>query len=105
MAAIVSVPPWPPHVPTNPETSADPAEDGDVDGGDEVEGDEVGTDGLDVGATELDGKSVAELDAADDVVPGLPKPVVVLLQAVTATSSRTGRRAVCQRGPCDMARG
>jgi len=74
-----------------------PDEDGEVDGAaDELE---------DGGADDVDGKSVAELGADEELAPGLPNPVVVLLQAVTATSRRAARRAVRRRGRCGMARG
>lgn len=98
----VSVRPWPPQVPTNALTSAaEPDEDDDA--ADE-EG-EVGAAELEVGAAEVDGKSVAELGAADVLAPGLPKPVVVLLQAETAPSNTAPSTKVRQRGRCGMARG
>jgi len=57
-----------------------------------------------LGAADVDGKSVAELGAAVVLTPGLPRSVVVLLQAVTASRTAT-RRAVRRRGRSGMARG
>jgi hypothetical protein len=103
----VSVRPWPPQVPTNALTSAAEPDEDDDGAADEVdaEADEVGAAELEVGAAEVDGKSMAELGAADVLAPGLPKPVVVLLQAETAPSSTAASTKVRQRGRCGMARG
>jgi hypothetical protein len=107
-AVTVSVRPWPLQEPTNALTSG--GEDGDVVGvADEVDADEVGADEvgageLDVGAADVDGKSVAELGATVVLTPGLPRPVVVLLQAVTANSTAASR-AIRRRRRSGMARG
>jgi hypothetical protein len=97
-------------VPANAETSGAPDEAAELDGAaEEVDADELGADvvgaaELDVGAADVDGKSVGEPDAAVVLTPGLPRPVVVLLQAVAASSTET-RRAVRQRARSSMARG